>query len=69
MAAWGLSETRFFAIKQDKIAYKEPAFAVRLHPASELAHLKVSWFFLEDAEICCAEDMGEGVSDPVFLGF
>lgn len=41
MAAGGLSETHFFARKQDKIAYKEPAFAARLHPASELAHLKV----------------------------
>lgn len=69
MAAGGLSETHFFARKQDKIAYKEPAFAARLHPASELAHLKVGWFFLENAEICCAEDMGEGVSDPFFLVF
>lgn len=41
MVAWGLAEAHFFARKQDKIAYKETAFAARVHLASELAHLKV----------------------------
>lgn len=30
MAAWALAEAHFFARKEDKIAYKKPAFAVRV---------------------------------------